>query len=80
MYNVDLGEMRREVGALLRQIRTEAGVRQADLARMLDRPQSYVSKYESAEKRLDIAELHHVCSALNVPLIDFVKRLQEGGQ
>ena len=50
--------------ALLRKLRKECGLRQIDLARRLDRPQSYVSKYESGEKTLDIFEIKRICEAL----------------
>lgn len=39
---------------------------QAELALRLDRPQSFVSKYESGERRLDIVEFISVCDALGV--------------
>jgi transcriptional regulator with XRE-family HTH domain len=61
---------------LLREIRTEAGLRQADLAKALRMPQSVVSKYESGERRLDILELRQVCDAVGVPLKDFIARLE----
>ncbi len=63
--------------ALLREMRSEAGLRQADLARRLGQPQSFVSKYESGERRLDILELRDVCRCLDVPLQEFVRRLEE---
>jgi transcriptional regulator with XRE-family HTH domain len=62
--------------ALLREIRTEAGLRQADLAKALRMPQSVVSKYESGERRLDILELRQVCDAVGVTLKDFIARLE----
>ena len=62
---------------LLRLIRTEAAVTQADLADRLGVPQSVVSKYESGERRLDILELRRVCLALKIPLTDFVRRLEK---
>ncbi len=36
--------------------RKDAGVRQTDLAARLDQPQSYVSKVENRERRIDVAE------------------------
>ena len=61
---------------LLRDTRTAAGVRQIDLAEELGTPQSYVSKYESGERRLDILEVRRVCLALNTTLPAFVSRLE----
>ena len=70
---------RREVLlALLRQVRLEAGLRQADVAEKLGKPQSFVSNYESGERRLDLLELQVLCEALGVRLIDFVRRFQRG--
>ena len=60
--------------ALLRQIRLDAGLRQTDVAKRLGKPQSFVSNYESGERRLDLLELQMVCEAMGIPLVDFVKR------
>ena len=46
----------------LRQARVEAGLTQVDVAKKLKRPQSFVSKIESGEQRVDVVELS-VCSA-----------------
>ncbi len=62
---------------LLRQVRREAGLSQVSLATRLGRPQSFISKYETGERRLDILELREVCRALEVDLQDFVRRLEE---
>jgi transcriptional regulator with XRE-family HTH domain len=48
------------------QARTEAGLTQTQLATTLKRPQSFVSKYESGERNLDVVEFVSVCSALGV--------------
>ena len=61
---------------LLRQTRTEAGVTQSELAAMLQVPQSRVSDYERGERRLDLLELRAYCDALNLPLPDFITRLE----
>ena len=63
--------------ALLRQIRMDASLRQADVAERLDRPQSFVSKYEAGERRLDLVELRHVCEVMGVSLVNFVERFEE---
>lgn len=49
----------------LKKIRLEKGITQLQLANMLGKPQSYVSKYESGERRIDVQEFIHICRALN---------------
>jgi transcriptional regulator with XRE-family HTH domain len=62
---------------LLRQMRTEAGLTQTEIAQRLGQPQSFVSKYESGERRLDVLELREVCAVVGVSLADFVRRLEQ---
>jgi transcriptional regulator with XRE-family HTH domain len=62
---------------LLRQIRLGAGLRQEDLAERLEEPQSFVSKYESGERRLDLIELRQICQAVGVTLLELVRRYEE---
>jgi transcriptional regulator with XRE-family HTH domain len=61
---------------LLRQIRVEAGLKQAELAEKLKQSQSFVSKYESGERRLDLLELRDICAAVGLSLAEFVQRLE----
>jgi transcriptional regulator with XRE-family HTH domain len=49
-----------------------------ELASRLGVPQSFVSKYESGERRLDVLELRLVCQAVGVSLQEFVRRLEKG--
>jgi len=63
--------------ALLREVRLEAGLRQIDLANRLGQPQSFISKCESGERRLDLPELREVCKALGIPLKEFVQRFED---
>jgi len=46
----------------LRQARLEAGLTQVQVAKLLKKPQSYVSKVESGEQRLDVVELKQFAS------------------
>ena len=62
---------------LLRKIRKQAGLTQLELANNLGKPQSYVSKYESGERNLDLIELRDVCVAVNFPLVEFIKLFEE---
>ena len=57
---------------LLRELRGERGVKQAELSSALGMPQSFVSKYEMGERRLDFVELAQICDYLNHPLESFV--------
>ena len=41
----------------LRQARLDAGLKQIEVAKKLKRPQSYISRVESGEYRLDIIEV-----------------------
>ncbi len=63
--------------ALLREIRLESGFTQVQLAEALNVPQSFVSKYESGERRLDLLEVRLICQALSIPLVKFVQRLED---
>jgi transcriptional regulator with XRE-family HTH domain len=62
---------------LLRQIRLDAKLRQVDLAKRLGQPQSFVSKYESGGRRLDILELRSLCKAAGITLEQFVAKLEQ---
>lgn len=62
---------------LLRRLRLDAGLTQAELAERVGQSQSFVSKYESGERRLDVLELRRICGALGLGLTDFVRRLEE---
>ena len=61
---------------LLREFRLKAGLRQEDVAQAIDEPQSFVSKIESGERRLDLLELREVCLAMGITLAKFVAVLE----
>lgn len=61
---------------LLYQVRITAGITQKSLAEKLNVPQSFVSKVETGERRLDIIELSEFCRCLNISLEDFVIALE----
>jgi transcriptional regulator with XRE-family HTH domain len=64
------------LGALLRSLREESGLTQVDVAKRLGRDQSYVSKYESAERRIDLIQLLDVCRALGAPPAEVLARFE----
>ena len=62
---------------LLRQTREQADLTQADIAAQLNTTQSFVSKCERGERRLDIIELRTWCQALGTPFPEFISRLDQ---
>jgi transcriptional regulator with XRE-family HTH domain len=68
---------RAKLQELLRKLRLAAGLRQDDLAKRLAVPQSFVSKYESGERRLDFVEVRRICGALDISLPDFVQLFED---
>ncbi|MBI3343375.1 MAG: helix-turn-helix transcriptional regulator [Gammaproteobacteria bacterium] len=65
------------LAALLRQVRLDANLTQLQLAEKIGQTQSYVSKYENGEQRLDLIELEAVCKVIGISLTDFVGRYLE---
>ncbi|WP_435583201.1 helix-turn-helix domain-containing protein [Amycolatopsis thermoflava] len=60
---------------LLRELRQEAGLTQVQVAERLGVPQSFVSKYEAGERRLDVIELHHIATVLGTSVSDVFRKL-----
>jgi transcriptional regulator with XRE-family HTH domain len=63
--------------SLLREIRIEAGLTQVGLAERIERDQTFVSKYESGQRRLDVLELREICQSIGLTLEEFVRRLEK---
>jgi hypothetical protein len=56
------------------------GLTQAELAQRLGRHQSFVSKYERGERRLDFVEVVEIAEALHVDACDLVAELRRPGR
>ena len=56
--------------------RHDANLTQTILAQRLKKPQSYVSKYESGERRLDVIEALDILRVLNQKPADFFTDLE----
>jgi len=50
--------------ALLKQLRRESGVTQVELGQRLGNTQTFVSKFERGERRIDVVEFVEICEAL----------------
>ncbi|MDG9927911.1 MULTISPECIES: helix-turn-helix transcriptional regulator [unclassified Pseudomonas] len=61
---------------LLIQARQDAQLTQQQLARQLERPQSYVSKYERGERRLDVIELLRICREMEANPYDLLRKIE----
>ncbi len=62
---------------LLVDAREKKGLTQADVAAKLGKPQSYVSKYERGERRLDIVEFLEVMRVLDIEPCKIIKELEK---
>jgi transcriptional regulator with XRE-family HTH domain len=60
---------------LLREIRTEAGISQMDLARKLKRPQPYISKLETGRAFITLVEFEEFAFAVGISPAKALDRL-----
>lgn len=56
----------------LKQARIKAGLSQAEVAARLDKHQSYISKIESGERRLDIIETKKIAAIYKVDVAELI--------
>jgi len=63
----------RNVIEKLKKARLDAGLKQEDVALKLKKPQSYISKIERVERRVDIAELKELAKIYKKDINYFVK-------
>jgi transcriptional regulator with XRE-family HTH domain len=68
-------EAYRRFRELLIDARQEADLTQAELSSRLKRPQSFVSKYERGERRLDVIEFGDVARAMGINPTRFLAKL-----
>jgi transcriptional regulator with XRE-family HTH domain len=57
---------------LLANARKGSGVTQVELAKKLNCPQSFISKYENGERRIDVSEFVEIAHALDINPNDFL--------
>lgn len=61
---------------LLREDRERVGITQVELAAKLGQTQSFVSKVECGDSRLDLIQLRTILGVLGIRLADFIDRLE----
>lgn len=61
----------------LRGKREKMGITQVQLAELLKVNQTFVSRIETCDRRLDIIELHHICQVLGISFVDFIQEVDK---
>ncbi|TNE63187.1 helix-turn-helix domain-containing protein [Celeribacter ethanolicus] len=67
--------------AALKQARLDAGLTQTELANRLERPQSFVAKYENGERKVEVVEFVQIVKAIGCDgrmILDDVARAELG--
>ena len=62
---------------MLLDARKEKGLQQVEVAERLGKTQSFVSKYERGERRLDFCEFIEVAAALELDVVEFIERYRQ---
>jgi len=62
--------------SLMTDARVRLGLSQRELARLLKKPQSFVSKYERGERRLDVAEFMELCKVLKIDPCTVLRKIE----
>jgi transcriptional regulator with XRE-family HTH domain len=65
----------KQLRALLRELRRHRQLTQAEVAKRLSKPQSFVAKYERGERRLSAIEFIHVARALGVEPVALLRQV-----
>lgn len=61
---------------LLRRARNGTGITQVELSRRLQISQSFLSKLERGDRRIDFVQLRSILTALGIPLAEFVRSFE----
>ena len=62
---------------MLVESREQARLTQTQVAQRLGKPQSYISKYERGERRLDFTEFLEIADVLAINVIDFINNYRK---
>lgn len=63
--------------SLLSEARSQVPMVQAELSDRLGRPQSFVSKYERGERRLDVIEFLEVCQGMGADPYAIIRQVEQ---
>ncbi|MGE0853847.1 MAG: helix-turn-helix domain-containing protein [Hyphomicrobiaceae bacterium] len=65
----------KQLRTLLRELRSRHQLTQAEVAKRLAKPQSFVAKYERGERRLSAIEFIHVARAIGVEPVALLRQV-----
>lgn len=63
---------------LMIQARERSGLTQVQVAGALGKPQSFISKYERGDRRLDFSEFAEIADVLGIDIAEFVAAYRDG--
>ncbi|WP_245460872.1 MULTISPECIES: helix-turn-helix transcriptional regulator [unclassified Mesorhizobium] len=66
-------DLYRKMIVLLVEVRKDAGITQVELGRRLGQRQTFVSKFELGERRLDVAEFVTVARAIGADPLEIIR-------
>lgn len=61
---------------VLRKARQDAGLTQEQLAERLGQTQSFISKCERGERRLDVVEIRRICQVMRLSFPEFIETFE----
>lgn len=75
MPKIDPRSVNKKLENVLMEVRKAGGLSQIDVAKRLKKPQSFVSKYETGERKLTIGDFLAVCEAMGADVPQILKSL-----
>lgn len=63
---------------LMIQARERSGLTQVQVAGALGKPQSFISKYERGDRRLDFSEFVEIADVLGIDVAEFISAYRDG--
>src|SRR5258708_828463 len=72
MNKTIFSKVHRDLVSRLRRARMAAGLTQAQVAKKLKKPQSFVARFESGQRRIDVVELSYVAEIYGCTLADIL--------
>lgn len=69
---MDEERIRKYIADRLKQARLDSGLSQIEVAELLERPQSFVSRSETGDRQIEVLDLYQFAKILNKPVSYFL--------